>query len=257
MKVNSETSATTFSVADDLCPESPILNTGESPRSYGETTRPYLNLAAPVHELRSFRFVRPWFKSQPVLDLGCAAGTYLRHFATGSIGVDISTPNLEQCRHLGLQVMPSDLNRELPFAAETFSNVFCSHVLEHVDAPINLLRECFRILKPDGLLVLGLPIEGSVVNWLRGEGYFYHHQGHLYSFSLNNINVLLAKTGFQTIRFYFEPRLLRVRLWLALMQKLPSSFMYPLALGYWVVAQKGAAPIQSRVDSAGDGCELA
>jgi hypothetical protein len=85
---------------------------------------------------------------------------------------------------------------------------------------------------------LGLPIETSLVNRLRGQRYFYHHPGHLYSFSLENIDVLLQKTGFAITRYYFEPRIVRGQPWLSLMQRLPASLMYPLALAYWVVADK-------------------
>jgi SAM-dependent methyltransferase len=134
--------------------------------------------------------------------------------------------------------MAADLNGELPFSSGSFPAILCSHVLEHVDAPIHLLRECYRILSPGGRLVLGLPIEASIVNRLRGERYFYHHPGHLYSFSLENIDVLLEKTGYEIVRFYFEPRIARFQPWLSAMQQLPSRVMYPLALAYWVVASK-------------------
>lgn len=205
---------------------------------YGETTRTYLDLPGAEDELLSFRYVRPWFGSRPVLDLGCAKGTYLRQFAPGSVGVDVSRPNLEHCRRIGLSVTAADLNRELPFPSLSIPAILCSHVLEHVDAPINLLRECHRILEPEGLLILGLPIESNLVNRLRGHKYFYHHPGHLYSFSLENIDVLLRKTGYQLIRYYFEPRIVRLRPWLFLMQRLSSWAMYSLALAYWVVARK-------------------
>lgn len=213
--------------------------------SYSDTTRPYLELPGAEDQLLSFRYVRPWFGSLPVLDLGCAKGAYLRQFALGSFGVDVSRPNLEHCRGLGLRVMAADLNRQLSFSSESFPAILCSHVLEHVDAPINLLRECHRILKPEGLLVLGLPIESNLVNWLRGHKYFYHHPGHLYSFSLENINVLLQKTGFDIVRFYLEPRIVRFQLWLSVMQRLPVGAMYPLALAYWVVARKTHSLIET------------
>jgi SAM-dependent methyltransferase len=206
--------------------------------AYGETTSAYLDLAEPEGEYLSFRYVRPWFGSLPVLDLGCAKGPYLRQFAPGSLGIDVSRPNLEHCRRLGLRVMAADLNRELPLPSESYPAILCSHALEHVDAPINLLRECHRILQPEGLLVLGLPIESSLVNWVRGQKYFYHHAGHLYSFSLENIDVLLMKTGYEIIRFYFEPRIVRFQLWQFLMQHLYARAMYELALAYWVVARK-------------------
>jgi SAM-dependent methyltransferase len=205
-----------------------------------ETTKPYLELAATEYQMISFRCVQPWLRNFAVLDLGCAMGVYLRQFAPGSVGIDVSKPNLEHCRRLGLQVKTADLNRDLPVLTESFPGIFCSHVLEHVDAPIRLLRECRRILTPEGVLVLGLPIEASLVNRLRGHRYFYHHPGHLYSFSLENIDVLLQKAGFEISRLYFEPRILRIRPWLSLMQQLPARLAHSLALAYWVVARKSS-----------------
>ena len=203
-----------------------------------QTTDAYRELTATEDVLPSFRYVLPCFDSRPVLDLGCAVGTYLKQLPPNSLGVDVSRPNLEHCRRLGLKVMAADLNGELPFPTASVPAVLCSHVLEHVDAPINLLRECHRIISKEGLLVLGLPIESNLVNRLRGHKYFYDHPGHLYSFSLENIQVLLNKTGFEVVRFYFEPRIIRFRQWSRLMQKLPPSAVYPLALAYWAVARK-------------------
>ena len=210
----------------------------DAARNYSETTRRYVELAATENRLRSFRYLLPWCADQPILDLGCAKGAYLRHFAAGSLGIDVSRPNLEHCQSLGLPAVDVDLNCELPIPTASFPAVFCSHVLEHVDAPIQLLRECHRVLTPGGRLILGLPIETSLVNWLRGQRYFYHHPGHLYSFSIENIDVLLRKTGFVVERFYFEPRILRLQMWLALMQRFSPRVAYPLALAYWVVASK-------------------
>ena len=201
-----------------------------------ETTKHYLKLLAPEAPMASFRYVWPSLRNRSVLDLGCAKGVYLREFGANSLGIDISKPNLEHCRGLGLRVRAADLNRDLPIPSGSFEAILCSHALEHVDAPIRLLRECRRILAPGGTLVLGLPIETSLVNRLRGQRYFYHHPGHLYSFSLENIDVLLQKTGFAIAHYYFEPRIVRGQPWLSLLQHLPSQLMYPLALAYWVVA---------------------
>lgn len=227
-----ETTAVADSAGDRVSPQ--------YARDYSETSKHYLELAATEQQLRSFRYVLPWCGRHPVLDLGCAKGAYLRQFAAASLGVDVSRPNLEHCRRLGLRAVDMDLNRDLPIAAGSFPVVFCSHVLEHVDAPIRLLRECHRILTPEGRLILGLPIETSIVNWLRGQRYFHHHPGHLYSFSLENIDALLKKAGFEVERLYFEPRILPTRLWLALMQRFAAQLAYPLALAYWVVARKRA-----------------
>jgi len=216
-----------------------LTNLDEEPE-WEETSKHYLELTATEAHLISFRYVWPWLRNRSVLDLGCAKGVYLRQLREDSLGIDISKPNLEHCRGLNLRVKAADLNRDLPIPSGSFQAILCSHALEHVDAPIHLLRECRRMLVPGGKLVLGLPIETSIVNRLRGQRYFYHHPGHLYSFSLENIDVLLQKTGFAIVRYYFEPRIVRVQPWLSLMQRLWPQLMYPLALAYWVVA--GRAP---------------
>jgi hypothetical protein len=68
--------------------------------------------------------------------------------------------------------------------------------------------------------VLRLPIETSLVNRVRGQGYFLLHPGHSHSFSLENIQAPRAQAGFEVMRFYFEPRILGTRWWMVLMQTL-------------------------------------
>ena len=56
-------------------------------------------------------------------------------------------------------VIVHDLRRSLPFHSESFDAVYASHVLEHLyltDAR-RLLVECFRILRPGGVLRIVVP----------------------------------------------------------------------------------------------------
>ena len=51
-----------------------------------------------------------------------------------------------------------DIEKEsLPFEDETVDEVYCSHVLEHVDRPELLISEFYRILKPGALLNIIVP----------------------------------------------------------------------------------------------------
>ena len=47
-----------------------------------------------------------------------------------------------------------DLEQGLPFDRESFDEVLCMNVIEHVGNPLNLLLEIARVLKPGGLLRL-------------------------------------------------------------------------------------------------------
>jgi SAM-dependent methyltransferase len=161
------------------------------------------------------------------------------------VGLDYYDPDLAECQRQNLRVARADLNQPLCFQDGQFERVFCGHVLEHVEAPVRLLREFHRILQPRGMLVLGLPVERTVQQWLGENHYFRAHEGHLYAFSVDNVRVLLQKTGFGCQRFLVEPwpgrklqrvGLLRAALWLA--QVLPLPWSLGWSNGLWVVAIK-------------------
>jgi SAM-dependent methyltransferase len=56
-------------------------------------------------------------------------------------------------------VLRWDVSRALPFAAESFDVVYHSNVLEHLrrDDVLPFVRECWRVLKPGGLLRVATP----------------------------------------------------------------------------------------------------
>ena len=56
-------------------------------------------------------------------------------------------------------VIAYDLRRRFPFAEGTFDAAYGSHVLEHLETAVanNLLRDCYRILKPGGIIRLAVP----------------------------------------------------------------------------------------------------
>jgi SAM-dependent methyltransferase len=205
------------------------------------TTSWYIDLPGYSGTLTSFEYLQPLLTGHRILDTGCGRGSYLAHFSSESVGIEVSAPNLKFCRENGLRVLAADLNEPLPFADHSFPVLFCSHVLEHVDAPIRLLRECNRVLERNGTLILGLPIEPSLINRFRGDHYFRGHPGHLSSFSIDNIDALLDKTGFARYQLYFELRGSRrrpLRVLQGAMQAWPVSLLFRLMMAYWVVARK-------------------
>ncbi len=64
------------------------------------------------------------------------------------------------------EILAHDVRRSLPFTNMSFSAVYASHLLEHlhrVEAD-RLLKECFRILVPGGVLRLVVPDLLTLVN---------------------------------------------------------------------------------------------
>jgi ubiquinone/menaquinone biosynthesis C-methylase UbiE len=105
-------------------------------------------------------FTFPSFDARPghrVLDLACGVGAMSSRLVRAFpgirlVGVDLSESQLRACRanHPTLHLARAD-GAHLPFADGTFDRVFCSWLLEHVPAPVPVLREVRRVLAPGGV----------------------------------------------------------------------------------------------------------
>ena len=104
--------------------------------------------------------------SSHVLDVGCGIGrTLQRAVETASqvVGLDSNEAFLEQVRSSlkdaiaknQLELLNVDLNREpLPFPGSQFDHIFCQNVLECIDNKQQLIADCYRCLKPNGVFLL-------------------------------------------------------------------------------------------------------
>jgi SAM-dependent methyltransferase len=50
----------------------------------------------------------------------------------------------------------------IPFADSAFDLIICNHVLEHVLEDVKGMQECYRVLKPGGLAIFSVPIDGDL-----------------------------------------------------------------------------------------------
>lgn len=51
----------------------------------------------------------------------------------------------------------TDLNKELPFINDSVDLIYSDNVFEHVENLVYLMKECHRILKPNGVLIVKVP----------------------------------------------------------------------------------------------------
>ncbi len=179
-------------------------------------------------------------KNKKVLDLGCGKGDYLERFGKGSVGLDLSPKNVIAARQQGHKVIECDLNNP-PVLKNKFDAVFSSHLLEHLDCPIDLFRYAGKNLNKGGLFVLSIPNEASPIH-LRYP-YFTKNGNHLYSFSVNNILELLEVSGFKCIEIHYDyytelTSKLHLNFLLRLLDHLPSYFSQKIAWSFWFVAKK-------------------
>ena len=92
-----------------------------------------------------------------VLDVGCGTGTFLEFYRNDgdACGVDLNPENISYCQEKGLNAQVGSAF-DLDFPDESFDVVHASHLL-HIfpsDQAVQCLRECCRVLKPKGSLVI-------------------------------------------------------------------------------------------------------
>jgi SAM-dependent methyltransferase len=76
----------------------------------------------------------------------------------------------------GIPCKEADLNKELPFEDETFDFILCSNGIEHLEAPYHFIRECYRLLKDRGKILITTPnvlnLKSRMANLLIGFNLF-------------------------------------------------------------------------------------
>ena len=143
-----------------------------------------------------------------LLDVGTGCGALLSVAARRGFiaqGVEVSEWASSFAREAkGLDVLTGTLE-EARFETEVFDIVIINHVLEHIFNPRGILTEVHRILKNDGLLVIGVPNIGSIMASLRGGKWeSLRPEEHIWHFTHATLERLVAEIGF--IELYFEAR---------------------------------------------------
>jgi len=152
-------------------------------------------------------------KNPKILDLGCGEGQfydilklYKKDFSY--IGVDISEKHVEKAERKGLNVTIHDVSKKLPFESHTFDVIIASEIIEHLFDTDAFLKECHRLLKKEGLLVLATPniaSKGNRIGLLFGKRpgaidcRVTKSLGHIRAFVKKDIIILFRENGFSII----------------------------------------------------------
>lgn len=97
------------------------------------------------------------FERGSVLDLGAGEGALSLRLR--EMGFDVRAADLlpEQFKVSEIPCDPVDLNRAFPYPDGIFDHLCGVEVIEHLENHFGFIRECHRILKPRGKLVLTTP----------------------------------------------------------------------------------------------------
>lgn len=133
---------------------------------------------------------RPW------VEIGVGSGRFAQALQI-DLGLDPAPRLLELARRRGIQVVQG-FGEKTPFPDAAFGAAFLIVTLCFVPSPLEVLREVWRILKPNGQVVVGFVPRGSPWGELyeakKAAGHrFYRHARLL---TLNELQDLLSQAGF-------------------------------------------------------------
>lgn len=110
------------------------------------------------------------YYSKPIenfLDIGSGEGLFLIEAVNrewNACGIDISDNRIEEARTKAITFFNGNLF-DAKYSNNQFDCVYMDSVLEHLEDPLKIMQEVHRILKPAGLVYIGVPNEGSLFNY--------------------------------------------------------------------------------------------
>ena len=138
--------------------------------------------------LKRYRLILSEIEGKKVLDLGSSEGRLhqflVKSLRTKPIGIDIvKGPNTD---------VIADLDKKIPFSPSSIDTIVAGEVIEHLKEPYHFLRECHRVLKPGGKLILTTP-NARGLQFILGYDYSFH----FYCWTMPFFKRLITSSGFR------------------------------------------------------------
>jgi SAM-dependent methyltransferase len=143
-----------------------------------------------------------------IVDVGCDRGIIKRFIPPikGArwigLDIDINRPDVELASYD--ERIQADFDQGLPVSDDTADIAICSHVLEHLPRPDFTMGEIYRMLKPGGLLLVGVPTAPKFVAKLREKQFAKQlaagtrvHGQHIHVFWDKRLRQLAERSGFE------------------------------------------------------------
>lgn len=94
--------------------------------------------------------------NKKVLDIPSGAGAFTYRLLRK--GIEIHSADIENIMQVdNPHFMNADMNQALPYKDSFFDAIVCIDGIEHIERPFDFIRECYRVLKNGGVLIVSTP----------------------------------------------------------------------------------------------------
>ena len=146
-------------------------------------------------------------RTKKILDIGCGPGFFLRRAKKRGwnvLGIEPSTIASNYTQKQGIPVITNFFQKIDLTKLGRFDAIHMFDVLEHTNAPIEILKSCFSILKKDGILLIEVPndfniLQKTVQKILGKHEYWLAPPQHINYFNFCSLTKLLQKIGFKIV----------------------------------------------------------
>lgn len=144
-----------------------------------------------------------------VLDIPCGHGAFTKRLLEKNM--EVYSGDIENILKVDNPLFRvTDMNERLPFDDGFFDAVVCIDGIEHLERQFDFTKECWRVLKPGGVLIMSTPNINSLRSRWRWFLTAHHNKGksplneanpsplhHIALISFSLLRYMLHRTGFR------------------------------------------------------------
>jgi len=137
-----------------------------------------------------------------ILDFGCGYGFLLKginkNFEKHAVEIhDKSLSILRKNKNIHIHKNLKNLKKNY------FDYIIIYHVIEHLDEPKKVILKLKKLLKKDGILIVGTPNISSLASKIFKSNFRLYDHDHVIMFSENSLKLFLKKLGFRVLKKEF------------------------------------------------------
>lgn len=135
-----------------------------------------------------------------VLEIGSATGLFLKYMNENkfdAVGLEICRQSADYGKKNHKVNILNKTLEECKFKKNSFDFIHFSHLIEHLNDPINFLKIVNDITKPEGLIMITTPNSSGLFARIFKENWRCIVDDHLFIFNKKSLKILFKKTNFK------------------------------------------------------------